>query len=861
MKTHGIGLILLMQVLLFHDLVAFADETQVTSTSSIPAELQGIHPIQVPEYKGVEQILVLSDRWVIVVSNKMQALFKEIDKQSGGELSKSVDSWKTSEANGRPNWNAYRARWTIRDKYIAMAREAIGERKLGDPAFFSITSPDDISYRTSGRPSRADRLYVSAGQGGATGGVFSIDYFIYSYLELPTPMLEGKTYIFTLASGASASLKFDRKATISRAIKINQLGYLPDAGQKRAYLGAYLYRFGPLDLSHVKKFEVINAKTGQVALEGEIKLIEVNPRFAPKDTSQNQSTRPLMYGENVYLADFSKLNEEGIFFISVPGVGRSWPFRHAASVYGEAFYTTTRGLYHQRAGIPITAQYSFWTRQKAARGPYCESGHIAFPLHSGEPKGYNRFDVIGATLDCRAPVNEVPGGWHDAADWDSNHAHYTVVFDLLNAYALNPERFTDNQLNLPESGNGVPDLLDEARFGLEIWRLSMDKNGGVSGMLEASTHTNIKGEVNGRKYPYAFSKRTRWSSLIFAAAAAQYAQLVKPFNATDSALYADAALAAYKFGSNPANSLGSTDIQAKTDRGQAKPYSIPWTETDEHIRPYLLHAKLRLYLLTGENSYLEGVGQLADSSKKPFEWNFTRKDFSPWIYYSLIEAGDALPKLLVMRWRKWFIDDAENLLKLLHETPYATTWPRKQDYWLAWGASNVSNFNRSLFIAHKLTGRKSYRNAAILNADFMLGANPMGMSWTTGLGFVYPTDIQHEVSEKDNIDDPVPGITIYGIDGGPIYAKFREKVWQSPSAEGKIDFVSDETQRDPPLWRRWMMHPHENVGQNEFTIWESMSSTIFTMAMLNADHWMPGKSELKRKPRDPRHLFGRWYLP
>lgn len=820
-----------------------------------------MYPVQVPEYNGVEQILVLSDRWVIIVSNKMQELYTEIDEKSGSSLSKSVNLWKTSEANGRPNWHAYRARWEIRDKYIADAREAIGERKLGETKHFRIHSPDDSVYKLPVHPAHADRLYVSAGQSNATGGVFDIDYFTYSYLELPQPMQDGKTYKIMLANGQSTAFKFDRKATISRAIKVNQLGYLPDAGQKRAYLGAYLYRFGPLDLSQAKQFEVINAATGQVALKGDIKLIEANPRFAPKDASQNPSERPLMYGEDVYVADFTALKDEGVFFISVPGVGRSWPFRHSASVYDEAFYTTMRGLYHQRAGISITSPYTAWTRQKAIRGPYCESEHIAFPLHGGEPKGYNRFDVIGGTLNCDTTTEEIPGGWHDAADWDSNIAHYTVIFDLLNAYAFNPERFGDNQLRIPESGNGVPDILDEARYGLDIWRRSMDKRGGVSGMLETSTHTNIHGEVNGKKYRYAFSQRTRWSSLLFAAAAAQYAQLVRSFNESDSKLYADAALAAYNFGSNPVNSLGTTVIHAKADRGNGNPYTIPWTENEEHIRPYLLHAKLRLYLLTQDKTYLDGVIQLADTSKKPYEWGFTRKDHSPWIYYSLIEADDALPKLVVRKWKAWLIEDANQLVNQLKESPYQITLQRKQDYWLAWGASTMTNFNRSLFIAQKLTGDKKYRDAAIANTDFMLGANPMGMSWTTGIGFVYPTDIQHEASENDNILDPVPGITIYGITGGPVYLKFRENVWQSPGPAGPIDFVSDTTHRSPPLWRRWMMHPHENVGQNEFTIQETMSSSIFTMGMLKQNKQEIAPPLDRALPRRNEVLFGRWYLP
>src|SRR5690606_12794187 len=115
-----------------------------------------------------------------------------------------------------------------------------------------------------------------------------------------------------------------------------------------------------------------------------------------------------------------------------------------------------------------------------------------------------------------------------------------------------------------------------------------------------------------------------------------------------------------------------------------------------------------------------------------------------------------------------------------------------------WGANMMMNFNRSLMIAHQLTGDAKYRDAALANTDFMLGANPMGMSWTTGMGFVYPIDIQHSMSENDGIVDPVPGITLYGITGGPIYHQFRNTVWVSEGPDGPVEFISHESQRSLP---------------------------------------------------------------
>jgi len=806
-----------------------------------------------PTLNGVEQLLVLDERWVIVVVNKLDELVAEIDNASDGLFVQDIEMWLSTRETSSPNWAAYNRRWTTRDEHIAQARLDVGELLLSQTSHYTVTSVDDDNYVAPVAPTLADRLYVSEGDDRKYGGTFTANYNVYAYLELPTPMQDGATYTIALNEDKSVTFLFDRLYTVSRAIKVNQVGYLPDAGQKRAYLGAYLYQFGPLDLSHATTFEVIDATNHEVVFTGDISLLEANPQFEPPTNTD------MMYGEDVYVADFTSMTQEGVFFISVPGIGRSWPFRHDASAYAPVFHTMARGLYLQRAGVPIEEERTNWPRRKAVRGPlFYESEHVQFPPHSGNPPGYDRFDVIGASIDYTRSTPEASGGWHDAADWDSNQGHYTIVFDLLHAFALNPS-LQDMQLNIPESGDGIPDILNEVRHGLELWRLSQEADGGVSGMLETWTHPDIDAETGNGRVDYAFAQRTRWTSLIFAAAAAQYAQLVAPYDAADAALYRASAEDAYAFGNNPANSLGATIIHAAENRGSGTPYTIEWTELDEYITPYLMHAKLRLYLLTKDTSYLTdapSVLELESTSHFPFEWKFTHKDWSPWIFFSIIEAAEELPSLAAT-WTTWFINDADALVAHVDDAPYAMTWPRRQDFFAAWGNTVLTNYNRSLFIAYEMTGDAKYRDAAISNANYVLGANPMGLSWATGIGYAYPVEIQHKPSDIDDIDDPVPGIVLFGITGGPIYSAFRNDVWESPNPlGGTVDFVSHASQRTPPFWRRWMIHPRLNTGQCEFTIHETNSSLIFTAAMLLREQLI-----IEQNPKEPGALYGRWYLP
>ena len=173
-----------------------------TATVPIPSDLQGVHSIHVPELQGVEQILVLSDRWVIVVSNKRRELFDEINARSAGTLIRSVNAWERSVERKRPDWRALKSIGRIRDQFLASARQALGELRFGRTDFFKIQSAGDVNYKIPVHPTRADRLLVSAGQSRSNAGALGIDYHIYSYLELPVPMQSGRRYDLTLGDGA-----------------------------------------------------------------------------------------------------------------------------------------------------------------------------------------------------------------------------------------------------------------------------------------------------------------------------------------------------------------------------------------------------------------------------------------------------------------------------------------------------------------------------------------------------------------------------------------------------------------------------------------------------------------------------------
>lgn len=833
-----------------------------------PRLTTGAYPVTEPTYQGqVKHVLVLSGQWIIVAIYDVPEVVAKVDELAGGDLLKAVEDWVTSADAGRPNWSAWRRPQQLYNRYLATAREALNERALDQPFTFRIGSPNDPAYLQPQPPVRVTRSFLSLGGPRVRGGHL-VDYAHYCLIELPTPMQDGHEYRIGVRERGGVSFTFEDRRTVSRAIKVNQAGYLPDATHKYAYLGAYGFEFGPIDFSNYDTFEVIAQQSGEVVLTGNIDLAERNPRFAPRPDDPPDAERPPIYGEDVYVLDLGPLTDHGEFFISIPGVGRSWTFVHGPDAYGEVFFTAMRGFYHQRAALELTEDYTAWTRPLSTMHDVMyETGFVNLPPHLVDmPDNYNRFDIVAATLDKSRKTEGVVGGWYDAADWVRTQHHYTCLFDMLYAYEFRPALFQDGQLHIPESGNGVPDILDEAAFGLEVWRRSQMADGGVSGMTEASTHPDF----NAEDFPFGFSPRNRWNSLMYAAAGAQLARLLEPYDAERAAVYAQSARAAWAFGINPTNSLGHVVMDALKRRGDGDPYTVEWEERDEYILPYKVHAALELARLDNDPSLLASIGEWADAAHPPLQWRFSTRDFSIWLFAGLaLGAHPAIPEDVIAHWRDFYLERADELLTQIEEMPYRKTWPRHQDFRAAWGAFTVTNFNRLLALAWQLTGEARYRNAIINNADFMLGANPMGMSWTTGIGYVYPIDIQHAHSDPrreplqwEGFMDPVPGITIYGLTGQPtMHRKARSLVWESPNGdEPPVSFIK-EANRQVPFARRWSAHPTHNTGQCEFTVWETMAATAFTAALLLPEDWIPNESLKQRAPRREDLLFGRWHLP
>lgn len=592
------------------------------------------------------------------------------------------------------------------------------------------------------------------------------------YLVLEKALKPGDSLTVTVpktlvTSGpVSMTLTYDPTRSRSEAVQVNQLDYLP-AAAKFAYVSAWLGDLGGQMFAEGAAFHVLDAQSLKPVFAGQLKLRKTAD--APDGGIVNTGN---YYHANLYECDFSGMTTPGTYVVSVSGVGCSFPFQVNADGYRQPYITTMRGLYHQRCGTALTTPYTEWTHPVCHVVPLMQTDHryMDVPFSDGPVEGV-------AWKETGEIRHDVPGGWHDAGDWDREKAHADIPSYLLLAYELTPDHYADKELNIPESGNGIPDIVDEARWGVDYYRRIQRPDGGVSvGMFES--HWPKDGEVAWtdtlKKYCYAEEPVCTYKQ---AAAAAHMAlTLIKLGRPDDAKPYADSAVRAWNWAGDSKNLRPGDVEKSRDDR---------------------LHAAAALYRLTRDPKYQDSFKHdLVIHSPYDMLYNWPDKDqtLGVWTY---IFAGDDLPGLdkdLRDMLRKAAINYAtEKCIKTS-----AKRGNRRGYEWyypFQWGLGVQTTENFILMVAHKLTGEKQFLDVMVANCDLTLGNNPLNMVWITGLGLRSPKQIM-QINYWYNPKGPNPGVTIMGPSAYDPKLPAAQGEWQVNYA---WQFVYPAASQWPPL--------------------------------------------------------------
>jgi len=513
-----------------------------------------------------------------------------------------------------------------------------------------------------------------------------------------------------LAAAAHAS------AAPDTGIKLNQLGFLP-AAQKLAVV--------PGDAQ--ARFSVLDAASGKTVLEGSM------AGAATWDAS----------GERVRVADFSTLRTPGRYRLRVEGLPDSAPFAVGPDVYRELDIAAIRSYTLNRSGIALTS---------AVAGPY------ARPL--GHPD--TRVLVHPSAASGKRPAGTViasPKGWYDAGDYNKYIVNSGIsTYTLLAAYEHFPAWFDRLALNLPESGNGLPDILNEALWNLE-WMITMQdpEDGGVYHKLTNKAFDPFVMPDQAATPRYVVQKTTA-AALDFAAVMAAASRVLALFDQQQpgrqlsrSARYLAAAEAAWRWAEAHPNVLYQQPADILTGG-----YG------DKNVDDEFAWAATELLVATGKDAYRPRALSFTGTAEQT-EPGWADVAMLGWI--SLLENRKRLPQGVdTGPARRQLLAVADTLAAHWKASPYRVSMLRKE---LVWG-SNAVILNQALMLvaAYRLDPRPDYLNAAQSALDYVLGRNGPGVSFVTGFGTRSPQHPHHRPSEADGIAAPFPGMLVGGPNPG-----------------------------------------------------------------------------------------------
>ena len=360
-------------------------------------------------------------------------------------------------------------------------------------------------------------------------------------------------------------------------------------------------------------------------------------------------------------------------------------------------------------------------------------------------------------------IVQASGGHHDAGDYNPR-SHIDVAQILLDAYEVAPKKFYDGQLNIPESGNGIPDIVDEALWALKLWIGLQDDDGGVYNGTESDGDPNFVQTVElDPKGDFAFAKDAQ-GSFLFAGAMAQASRLLKSVGKDEMAAdYLARARKAYDWA-----------IREKPKTNDAQKYASFYTAP-------LAYAAAQLYHSTWDDKYHRDF--LANT---PWQRNAKAKmvadngsyDLTLAAYaYAAVPASKADPRVhsdVVLA----ICDEADAYVKGTQSDAYP--FIRHPNAPINWGTGSYEHFLVPVWHAWAFTDNKlkakAYREAMIHTADNTLGMNPMNLSWIVGLGSKTARAPLHN-SRFNPTGFSVPGIQVQGPDVKGREYRFSETLY------------------------------------------------------------------------------------
>ncbi|MDO9086916.1 MAG: glycoside hydrolase family 9 protein [Anaerolineaceae bacterium] len=511
-------------------------------------------------------------------------------------------------------------------------------------------------------------------------------------------------------------------------VKVNQIGYLPE-GSKIAILA---------DESTTEQDWILNNQNGETVASGKTIIKGLDS----------------ISGDHIHIIDFSDYEAPGENYKLIANNIESSPFKISNDLYSQMQLDAMAYFYHNRSGIPIKATFvgKDWERP---------AGHITdnnVACYKGVDADGNNWPGCEYTLD-------VAGGWYDAGDFGKYVVNGGIsAWTLLNLYEQFPDVFPDGSLSIPEQSNGIPDILDEARWEMEfLLSMQVPLGQNLSGMVHHKIHdltwapipmvppTEIdndndhKIESAGR---YLFPPSSA-ATLNLAATAAQSARIWRDVDPEFSEKCLKAAEIAWEaaiehqgifYGNIPGQGGGNYD--------------------DQNVSDEFYWAAAELFITTGKDNY---ESYLLNSEKfgtvEQFDWGRTGSLGT--ISLLTVKNNLAVEKIEILKNELFSFSD--EMLTIQQKDGYSVlingAYP--------WGSNGLILNNMILMgLTHKVSGDPDYLKSVRQSMDYIMGRNPMNQSYVSGYG-TFSMQHPHHRFWANDLNKGFPPPPAGALSGGP----------------------------------------------------------------------------------------------
>ena len=426
-------------------------------------------------------------------------------------------------------------------------------------------------------------------------------------------------------------------------------------------------------------------------------------------------------GETVFPVDFSSLAIKGEYYLKA-GNKKSPSFKICQNPFREVKKAVLKSFFLNRCGMPLHSEFAGEYRRKKC--------HIEKAVLISNPQ---------ITLDVR-------GGWHDSG----NYCRYVLsgavaLAHMLYAYELFPESFKE-EIKIPESGNGIPDILNECRWELE-WLIKMqDKDGGVFYRAAAKEFpANIMPHEDCDEI-FVYEK-TASATAAFCAVCALASRI---FSAFDKA-FADEL-------KKRAEKAWLWAVQNKKAKSNLSwPASNFYSYGDSNPIDKIFWAAAEMHALTGSNLFEEAM---LDDYENVDTASFSQSFSGGFGALSFVFSPRAKNLLLLDAFKTAFTYKADTICAMSKNSAYKTAVSGNK--YLKDSNFEILSAAMVLIIANKISPNEDYVSAAIEQLNYILGKNPMGISYVTGFGEKCCQHPHHRPSTADGIDAPPKGLIVCG---------------------------------------------------------------------------------------------------